>query len=174
MLTVKALRDVAASMTVEQFRARHGPAALIESPPEPALKRITMGMAGARTVGMAHRSRLAERLVAMLRGFDRLVVHFLAPGPKGVLFTVGRGDSCAVVVHDPSVSKHHATLSWDLAKHSCALKDEGSTNGTFAGTSPIGQEAHPLVDGDSLSFGDAHFMFVLADTLHAQLVASRG
>ncbi|MHB8879346.1 MAG: FHA domain-containing protein [Myxococcaceae bacterium] len=172
MVPVKALREQASSMSAEQFKAHFGPVAFIQSPPEPLLQRLAMSMAGSRTVGMAHRSRLADRLLLMLRGFEGLGVSFLKPGSDGAAFTVGRVGGCALQVQDPSVSQHHATLRWDQARGGCALRDERSTNGTFVGTANIGEQEHPLMDGEAVGFGDAQFLYVLTDTLYAQLRAS--
>ena len=171
MLPVKALREHAAAMSQEQFKAEFGPVALVQSPPEPLLQRLAMSMAGSRTVGMAHRSRLADRLLMMLRGFEQLAVSFLKPDGDGAAFTVGRAEGCAVRVHDPSVSKHHATLRWSEARGGCVLQDAGSTNGTFVGTAALGEQEHALADGEAVGFGDVQFLYVATDTLYAQLRA---
>jgi hypothetical protein len=172
VIQVKQLREQAAAMSAEEFKAHFGPVALVQSPPEQLQQRIAMSMAGSRTVVMAHRSRLADRLLVMLRGFDHLGVSFLKPDADAAVFTVGRVHGCAVLVQDPSVSKHHATLRWEAERGGCSIQDAGSTNGTFVGTAQLGPRERPLVDGDAVGFGDAQFLYVVTDTLYAQLRAS--
>ncbi|HSP80454.1 MAG TPA: FHA domain-containing protein, partial [Myxococcaceae bacterium] len=83
---------------VGTFRAEHGPVALIQQPPEPVFQQVAIQRGGARTVFMAHRSRLADRLVAMLQGFEYLEVLFLKPKADGEVFSLGRLETCSMVV----------------------------------------------------------------------------
>ncbi|MGZ3458587.1 MAG: FHA domain-containing protein, partial [Archangium sp.] len=69
MPSVKELRALAHA-DLKAFQEEHGPVALIQQPPEPVFQRVAQQMGGARTVFMAHRSRLADRLMAMLQGFE--------------------------------------------------------------------------------------------------------
>jgi hypothetical protein len=171
MLTVQALR-AHVPPTTEAFVAEYGPLALIEAPPAPVLQQIAQHMGTQRTVTMAHRSRLAERLVAMLRSFDHLQVRFLRPSGEAQCFTVGRLETCALPVAEPSVSKQHALLCWDARRGTCSVQDAGSLNGTFLNARPVGEEPHWLSDGDTLGFGDAQFLFLSSPTLHAHLQAA--
>jgi hypothetical protein len=168
MPSVKELRALA-PVDEETFRAQHGPVVLIQQPPSPVFQQVAMQMGGARTVYMAHRSRLADRLVAMLQGFEHLEVLFLKPKADGEVFAVGRLETSSLVVHDPSVSKFHALLRWSEAQRSCYVRDAGSMNGTFVNAVALGDQEQLLFDGDGLCFGDAQFLFVRTETLHAHL-----
>jgi FHA domain len=168
MPSVKELRALP-QVDVRTFQSEHGPVALIQQPPAPVFQRVAQQMGGARTVFMAHRSRLADRLMAMLQGFEHLQVLFLKPKQDGEVFAVGRLETSTLVVHDPSVSKFHALMRWSEADSSCYVRDAGSMNGTFVNAIALGEQEQQLVDGDGLSFGDAQFLYVLTDTLHAHL-----
>ena len=82
----------------------------------------------------------------------------------------GRLETSSVVVQDPSVSKVHAMLRW--TDGGCLLRDAGSMNGTYVNSVQLGSEEQELLDGDGLAFGDAQFLYVSAETLHAHLNAA--
>jgi hypothetical protein len=168
MPSVSQLRPFAEA-SLASFRAASGPVALIQQPPEPVFQQVAVRLASSRTVGMAHRSRLVERLLVMLQGFNNLEVHCLRPSADGEEYTVGRMDGCSLVVRDPSVSKHHATLRWHAERGACSVRDAGSMNGTFVNASPLGDQELMLNDGDALAFGDAQFLYLRAETLHSHL-----
>lgn len=129
-----------------------------------------MRLGEARTVGMAHRTRLVDRLFVMLRGFDALEVHFLRPETEGEEFSVGRIEGCSLVVPDPSVSKLHAILRWHAQAGDCSVRDQGSMNGTWVNASSLGPDQDRMLnDGDALAFGDAQFLYLRTETLHAHL-----
>ena len=168
MPSVKELRTLA-RVDVDAFQAEHGLVALIQQPPSPVFKQVAQQMGRSRTVFMAHRSRLADRLMAMLQGFEHLQVIFLKPQADGEVLTLGRLETSSVVIHDPSVSKLHAQLRWSVAERCLWVKDLGSMNGSFVNTVQLGAEEQELYDGDGLAFGDAQFLYVRTDTLHAHL-----
>lgn len=169
MPTVKQLRPFARA-PLAAFLEASGAVVLIQQPPEPVFQQVALRLAQARTVGMAHRSRLVERLLVMLQGFDELDVHFLRPEVDGQELTVGRMEECTLVVHDPSVSKQHAILRWHAADKTCSVRDAGSMNGTWVNARSLGEgEEVRLSDGDALAFGDAQFLYLRAETLHAHL-----
>ena len=169
MPSVKELR-ARAQVDLKAFQAEHGPVALIQQPPALVFQRVAQQMGGARTVFMAHRSRLADRLMAMLQGFEYLQVLFLKPKTDGEVFAVGRLETSSVVIHDPSVSKFHALLRWNAAEGGCHLRDAGSMNGTYVNATALGDQEQQLFDGDGLAFGDAQFLYVRTETLHAHLL----
>ncbi|MCP3141735.1 FHA domain-containing protein [Pyxidicoccus xibeiensis] len=169
MPSVKQLRPFALA-TLEAFLDASGPVVLVQQPPEPVFQQVAMRLGEARTVGMAHRTRLVDRLFVMLRGFDALEVHFLRPEVDGQELTVGRIEGCTLVVPDPSVSKHHATLRWRAEAHDCSVRDMGSLNGTWVNAQALPPEQERMLnDGDALSFGDAQFLYLRTETLHAHL-----
>lgn len=80
---------------------------------------------------------------------------------------IGRGDDSHIVVDDPAVSRHHASVG-ALANGRFWLTDLGSTNGTFVGSSRITECA--LQTGDRVHIGpNVSFRFGLADQLEFEL-----
>jgi len=78
----------------------------------------------------------------------------LVPGTEFVLAgpaTVGREDRNGIVLADPSVSGRHATLLRD--GKAWAVRDLGSTNGTFVEGRRLGEHTVRLRDGQSVAFG---------------------
>jgi hypothetical protein len=70
---------------------------------------------------------------------------------------VGRHPKCDVVLCYPTISRYHAVIS--LRKSGWTLIDTASRGGTTCnGETVMGGKA--LKNGDSLVFGDAHFVFV--------------
>ncbi len=173
MFPLKAVREQALAISVHKFKDQFGPVALVQSPAEPVLRRSAMLLATAQTIGVTDPGRVGHRLLVLMGSFDGLSVQFLNPGRDGTQFTVGRLPECDVAIADPSVSKRHATLKWDAARGGCTVRDEGSTNGTFAGASRLGSEEAALLDGDALGFGDAQFLYILTETLYEKLRVSR-
>lgn len=72
------------------------------------------------------------------------------PGKKRVL-TIGRSDSCDVVVDDPLASRRHAAV--EIGEHP-VLRDTGSFNGTFLNGQRVDTEA-PLRTGDLIGIGSS-------------------
>src|SRR5262249_11212130 len=68
-----------AKLSSGHFESAVGPFVLVQRPPDPLLQKIAMHTMGARTVGMAHRSRMAEQLLEMTARFEHLQV--IAPKP---------------------------------------------------------------------------------------------
>lgn len=169
MPSVQQLRPFAEA-PLESFRAASGPVALIQQPPEPVFQQVAQRLGQVRTLLMSQQPRTVERLMTLLQGFQHLEVHLLQPRLDGDEFTVGRMDTCMILVKDPSVSKLHARLRWSKGAGTCMVRDVGSMNGTFVNGVPIGNhEDFQLNDGDTLSFGDAQFVYLHTETLHAHL-----
>jgi len=82
--------------------------------------------------------------------------------------SVGRAPDNDVVANDPTVSQHHAVLSFD--GRSATLRDLGSSNGTFVGAARISETA--LADGSSFRLGAVSFTFKTSD-VHALMAAPR-
>lgn len=170
MRQVKDLYPLVAGRTARDFLAEVGPFFLIQQPPAPVLANVAMTLGAGRTVGAVHRSRLGDEILAMLEGFKNLRVVNLPPLDSSQEMLVGRLPECAILVEEPSVSKHHALLRWDAGPARCFLKDLGSLNGTFVNTRQIAGEEVELFDGDALSFGDAHFLYMMSSSLYEQLL----
>lgn len=166
---VKDLYPLAANNSVEQFIRRMGPFVLIQRPPAPVLAAVANQLGQGRTLGAVHRSRLANEMLAMLVGFKFLQVANLPPLEHSATLLVGRLPECQILVEEPSVSKRHAVLRWDAEQRHCYLEDLDSTNGTFVNARQIHEEVL-LSDGDSISFGDSPFLFMLSGTLHEHVL----
>jgi len=72
---------------------------------------------------------------------------------------IGRALDNDIVLEGSGVSRHHARITWESGRF--VLTDRGSTNGTFACGRRVTR--HILSDGDELSFGEAHFIFRIAN-----------
>ena len=83
-------------------------------------------------------------------------------------FEVGRLRECDVRVSDPSVSKHHARITW-RPDGSCVVEDLASTNGTYVNDLKVGSGAFPLGDAQVVRFGDSEFLFFRTRALYAAL-----
>ncbi|MHB1460533.1 MAG: FHA domain-containing protein [Armatimonadota bacterium] len=84
--------------------------------------------------------------------------------------SVGRVGS-DVVIPDPSVSRHHATI--ELSAEQAMLTDQNSTNGTkLNGRRLVSEESQRLYDGDTIRFGQAEFEFVCPDLKRQESAAS--
>jgi pSer/pThr/pTyr-binding forkhead associated (FHA) protein len=77
---------------------------------------------------------------------------FLRPGAPTV---IGRALDNDIVIGDPSVSRHHATI--EFRDGTFVLRDLGSQNGTWLGGQRVTETS--LGGGDALRLGDARFTF---------------
>ena len=164
---------MARSLSREEFRQRVGPFVLARKPSSgtsaapPPIDREGPGGA------LATIQRNAEDIVA------RAMLDMLEPGAdrvatwpvrdQGGVLVVGRLPDCHVVIEHPSVSKRHAVLRWDEPSALATLEDVGSKNGTFINGAKHVSGQVELEDGDTLSFGDVAFSYMLAETLYAKL-----
>jgi hypothetical protein len=73
--------------------------------------------------------------------------------------TIGRLSDNTIVLADPQVSRHHATITWQAGAF--VIQDLGSANGTYVNQRRItGPQA--LRDGDVIQTGNTHFDVQLA------------
>jgi pSer/pThr/pTyr-binding forkhead associated (FHA) protein len=87
-------------------------------------------------------SRLAPRLVAESgphKGNEYVI--------RKPLTTIGRSETCDLIVDDPLVSRRHCQIVWDGVY--CTVEDLGSTNGTFVKDQRL-VEPHILRSGDAI------------------------
>jgi predicted component of type VI protein secretion system len=82
-------------------------------------------------------------LVVSLKGRE-LSRHSL-----GLRTHVGRDPSMDVVIDNPGVSRHHATVVYDAGKY--VIRDENSQNGMFVREQRVAH--HVLADGDQIQLG---------------------
>ena len=160
---------MARSLPLAKFKEQLGPFALIHRPPEPAkAQAIGLPMNINSTVA-ARPDNVASGPVGLLFAFDELSVSTLPPLEEKDELVAGRQPDCELVIEEPSASKRHAVLRWDRSAGRCTVEDLGSTNGTFLNGSVRVRKETPLKDGDVVSFGEAHYWFLLSATLHARL-----
>lgn len=69
--------------------------------------------------------------------------------------TIGRAESCDVVLENEFTSHHHATIFYENGWY---IKDEGSTNGTFVNGRKVNNQAR-LAYGDKVTVGQSTFSF---------------
>lgn len=81
--------------------------------------------------------------------------------------SIGSSAECTIVLPDFAVSARHALLSY--RKNRYVLSDCRSTNGTFVNARRIGPEGRMLEDGDLITFGRYHFLFVAPESMHRQI-----
>ncbi len=154
-------------MKPEDFERQLGPFVLIQRPPDEATQQRALKLGAQRTVAV--KPQAADTL-SLLFEFDDLMIATLPFLEPNQALTVGRLPDCDLVIDDPSVSKHHAALTWsgELA----SVSDLKSSNGSTVNGVPV-TEARAVKDGDEVSFGDARFCFLLTRTLHQRLTAGR-
>ena len=169
VLTVAEMRALARRLSVEKFKQQLGPFALIHKAPPPESARAFGLPINLFTTCASRPDSLAGDVMALLFSFEALTVSTLPPLAESEELVVGRQPDCDVVIDEPSASKRHAALRWDRGTGRCIVRDLGSTNGTFVnGTMKVRGEM-PLRDGDVVGFGENHYWFLLAETLHARL-----
>jgi hypothetical protein len=110
--------------------------------------RSSLGPRAASRPPRAPSARLA-RIVVTNSAHSGLPVgtDFTLAGPA----TVGRDDVNGIVLADPSVSGRHATIL--PAGKGWAVRDLGSTNGTFVHGRRLGNHTVRLRDGQTVAFG---------------------
>ncbi len=170
MLSVKELHRIAATMNGPEFARQLGPFALVQRPPDALTQQRSLQLGARRTVAVKRSEPQDE--VSLLFQFDDLMVATLPPVQDGEALTVGRSPDCDLVIDDPSVSKHHATLQWDDRSKRVLVEDQKSSNGTHLN----GEQLHVKMgvkDGDTISFGDARFCLLLTETLYLKLTTGR-
>jgi pSer/pThr/pTyr-binding forkhead associated (FHA) protein len=165
VLSVKEMRSLAGSLSLESFRKQLGPFALIQRPLTPDGQNYEVPAATA----MAKKADISQGVLGLLFEFEDLSVATLPPLTGVDELTVGRLPDCELVIDQPSVSKRHAVLRWNEEQKRCTLNDLGSTNGTYLNDCILVRRETMLRDGDILSFGDVQFWFLLTDTLHVKL-----
>jgi len=167
VLSIQELRALGASLTSGAFRRQLGPFVLVQRPPgrpsSAVLDPTRVASAGVIEKGM----------LTLLFEFEDLLITTLPPLARVEELSVGRLPDCDVFIDDPSVSKRHAVLNWSDSPARCAVRDLGSTNGTFLNANSLSTREAVLKDGDILSFGNVQFWYLMTDTLHARLRSPR-
>ncbi len=68
--------------------------------------------------------------------------------------SIGRGSQCNIIVHDPSISRHHAEIA--IREKCLLISDKKSHNKTYVNLKPI--EKGTILPGDIVEFGDTPFL----------------
>jgi hypothetical protein len=164
VLSVKELNQIAVSMKADELERQLGPFVLVLQPPSQEAQQRALKLGAGRTGRL---SSGPTDTVSLILQLEHLMVATLPEvPPEGLL--VGRLPDCELVVDDPSVSKHHARLTWDDGFGSAVVEDLDSSNGTLHNAAPV-RGAVSLHDGDELSFGDVRYCYLRTRTLHARL-----
>ncbi len=165
-LSVRELRILAHTGDVQRFVDAFGPFILVQAPTSEELKRLAVSL-GRRSTMMEDKARAdGFQLTADL---DALVVKALPKLKSRDILRVGRTDDCQIVIEDPTVSKHHATVHWDQPLSRFTVVDNRSRNGTFLNGMKVTETRLGLDNGDLVSFGSAHFLYFRTESLHARL-----
>lgn len=154
-------------MKAEEFEKQMGPFVLVLRPPDEMTQQRAIQLGTRRTIAL-NRSATKDPMSLLLE-LDELSITTLPPLDSHENLSVGRLPDCDLVVDDPSVSKHHATLSWDEAQSQAQVTDLGSSNGTTVNGVEVKSEPRQVKDGDEVCFGEARFLFLRTRTLHARL-----
>lgn len=171
MLSVRELHRIAQTLPPDRLAQQLGPFVLLERPPDEQRAHAALMLGAKRTVAV-QRDRSGQDELSMLLELETLMVATVPPLAPGAKLLVGRLPDCDLVLDDPSVSKHHATLTWDGAGGGVMVQDLGSSNGTWIN----GERLHLAMavrDGDNLSFGDFEFCFFASATLVEKLTLKR-
>lgn len=91
----------------------------------------------------------------------------MAPIPLGVARTlrIGRSKDCDVVIRDPGVSRHQASI--EVEGGQLFFVDAGSSNGSFVNGRRV-EGRRPLAVGDALHFGPYELVLRSSEDLRAQ------
>ncbi|MBI5544684.1 MAG: FHA domain-containing protein [Deltaproteobacteria bacterium] len=168
MLTVAEMRSLARQLPLQKFIEQLGPFALVHQQPTLEQAQAAGLPVNAFTTCVSEAESVAAGPVALLFAFEALTVSTLPPLCERDALVVGRQPDSDLVVEELSASKRHAVIRWDQASRRCTVEDLGSSNGTFVNGRRVRAET-PLNDGDIIGFGEAHYWFLLAATLHARL-----
>ncbi len=162
-VSVRELRRLAAS---NELRASVPFAALVQQPPDEQRRRAALQQN--TTMVLSGKPQLAQHALALMLGFDEMFAYPVGAGPDRIE-SFGRAPENDIVVEDPSVSSVHGELTWQSGPAVVAIRDLGSTNGTFINGAQVGDQFAILTDGEVLSIGDAAFVYVTVDSLEGLL-----
>lgn len=151
---------------VNQLRAAVPFAALVQRPADELVRRAALQQA--KTTVLTGKPQLARHALALVLGFEHMVVFPVGAGTDRIEL-IGRTVENDLQVEDPSVSARHAELTWQSGPQVVAIRDLGSTNGTFINGAQVGDQFAILSDGEVLSLGDAAFVYVTIDSLEGLL-----
>lgn len=167
-MLVRELAGLARSLNATAFERQMGPFALVQRPPPDSRVEEAKASGPTTTLNPVFKLKAPPATV----DFGDLVVALLPPpSTDGKLeLIIGRAADCELMIDDTSVSKHHAIIRWNGSAG--VIKELGSANGTFVNGLKM-KDDWTLRDGDGLSFGHSHFLYLLAPSLHRRIAALR-
>lgn len=165
---VRELAELARRLDAPSFERQMGPFALMQRPPPES--RVEQSKAAGVGTSLNPVFQLKKPPASI--DFADLLVALLPPlrGDGSLELNIGRAPDCELVVEDVQVSKRHAVIRWNGAAG--VITELGSANGTFINGHKM-KDQWTLRDSDGLSFGQSHFIFLLAATLHRRIGALR-
>ncbi len=166
-LTVRELRGLAQTLELPAFLDRFGPIVLVQAPTPEKLQKLA-GMLGRRGGTMMEDGTRPDGFQQTAE-LDELLVRALPKLKAKDALRVGRDPDCHLMIEDPTVSKHHATVHWDEEHARFTVVDQNSRNGTFLNAAKVKLTRLGLDNGDLLSFGSAHFLYFQTEALRARL-----
>ena len=90
--------------------------------------------------------------------------------PRSRPFVIGRSSRAEVRIDDERASRCHAEIFWEA--HGWWLRDTGSRNSTYVGTSRLTRAA-PLAHGDSIRCGSTAIGFLWPDSIRRPPASSQ-
>jgi hypothetical protein len=166
MLNVRELAALARQLDEPVFAQQMGPFALVQRPPPESRVEASRFSRDDRT-SLRPMVQLRKAAPVAMDFGDLLVATLPPPDAAGeMVLVIGRMPDCDLVVEDPAISKHHASVSW--ADGVGVLRELGSSNGTYINGHRM-RDSWTLRDGDALRFGESHFIFMLIDTLYRRM-----
>lgn len=99
-------------------------------------------------------------------GVDEVFKLDTANPPVGNSWAIGRDNTCALAINNPTVSTHHATLRFEDGQW--FIKDNGSTNGTKVNGKRVVESE--CKSGDIISLGKLTCVFGVAHEVMAESV----
>jgi hypothetical protein len=161
---VRELAELARGLTAATFERQMGPFALMQRPP-PESRAVLSKAAG---VGTTLNPVLQLKAPPASIDFADLLVALLPPPTRdgSLELFIGRSPDCELVVEDVQVSKRHAVIRWNGTDG--VISELGSANGTYINGHKM-KDQWTLRDSDGLSFGQSHFIYLRAATLHRRI-----
>ena len=81
-------------------------------------------------------------------------------GPQLMEMTIGRNPGNELRVNNPSISRKHARITYDMQSAQCTITDLKSSNGTYVNGARVQEQV--LADGDRVRVGEFPFDYVEA------------
>lgn len=154
MIRVRDIRRLAA-LDVEALETEFGPFVLIQKPVTRDERKLSSS--APRTAILSAAAVFGNPAAQLLEQLDEMEILTALIRKTRPLYVLGRSPASDVVVPDKSVSSRHAVIA--RKDTGWSLTDLGSTNGTAINGKPAGIIERTLQSGDSVTLGDAIFIF---------------